>query len=303
MHPSSRTKPAPFQLHQTCTLPAKPNAVQLGRTLSQQSACQTMLCCASPCLALYPVMSCMLCSAWLLLELLTSGTTGPATGGKQDCTAQHEACPAGGASEQGCSVLMSPALWYPLLSSVVNFCSVLCGSQLCPATGAAGGDKQCWTDAAGGVARQCRPMLLVPVLYCCSCRVRSFPGLCCAAASCVLPQVLQEETSNIGQLQQDVRRAQQDVLSSRRLEESQQQLQQQRLADAEARLKKARLLVQGPPVPQVSPESTPETQPCCAAIRICAISCVMCRRTAAGRPRYLCSLHHPPVQCKGNGSI
>ena len=85
-------------------------------------------------------------------------------------------------------------------------------------------------------------------------------------------QVLQEETSNIGGLQQEVRRAQQDMLSSRRLEESQQQLQQQRLAEAEARLKKARLIVQGPPVPQVTPDSTPEMQ--------------------------LAVFQHPPVQCE-----
>ena len=65
-------------------------------------------------------------------------------------------------------------------------------------------------------------------------------------------QVMEEEMASVMEQQQHVRRATQDVLSSRRLDEQQQQLQQQRLADAEARLKKARLLAQGPVLPKVS---------------------------------------------------
>ena len=65
-------------------------------------------------------------------------------------------------------------------------------------------------------------------------------------------QVMEEEMGGVMEQQQEVRRALQEVQFSRRLDEQQRQLQQQRLEDAEARLKKARLLVQGPILPKVS---------------------------------------------------
>jgi multidrug resistance efflux pump len=59
--------------------------------------------------------------------------------------------------------------------------------------------------------------------------------------------------------QHDVRRAMQSVQSSRRLDEQQQEQQEQHLAEAEARVKKLWLLVQGPSIPQV-PLSPPESE-------------------------------------------
>ena len=61
----------------------------------------------------------------------------------------------------------------------------------------------------------------------------------------------EEELAALLEAQQDVRRAMQSVQSSRRLDEQQQEQQQQHLADAEARLKKLRQLVQGPVTPKV----------------------------------------------------
>ncbi|KAL3155881.1 hypothetical protein ABBQ32_012881 [Trebouxia sp. C0010 RCD-2024] len=62
-------------------------------------------------------------------------------------------------------------------------------------------------------------------------------------------EVAQEELAALLEAQQDVRRAMQSVQSSRRLDEEQQEQQQQHLADAEARAKKLRTLVQGPQTP------------------------------------------------------
>ena len=85
--------------------------------------------------------------------------------------------------------------------------------------------------------------------------------LCCAvlswgdltqSISLLAVQVMEEEMGGVVEQQQEVRRAMQDVQFSRRLDEQQRQLQQQRLDDAEARLRKARLLVQGPILPKVS---------------------------------------------------
>ena len=67
----------------------------------------------------------------------------------------------------------------------------------------------------------------------------------------VLRQVAEEEMAALPEAQHDVRRAMQSVQSSRRLDEQQQEQQEQHLAEAEARLKKLRLLVQGPSIPQV----------------------------------------------------
>ena len=52
--------------------------------------------------------------------------------------------------------------------------------------------------------------------------------------------------------QQEVRRAMHSVQSSRRLDEQQQEQQQHHLDQAEARLKKLRLLAYGPVIPKVS---------------------------------------------------
>ncbi|DBA68705.1 TPA: hypothetical protein ACH3X2_013498 [Trebouxia sp. C0005] len=63
-------------------------------------------------------------------------------------------------------------------------------------------------------------------------------------------EVSEEEMAALLEAQHDVRRAMQSVQSSRRLDEQQQEQQEQHLAEAEARLKKLRLLVQGPCIPQ-----------------------------------------------------
>ena len=73
----------------------------------------------------------------------------------------------------------------------------------------------------------------------------------------MLRQVAEEEMAALLEAQHDVRRAMQSVQSSRRLDEQQQEQQEQHLAEAEARVKKLRLLVQGPSIPQVPP-SPPE---------------------------------------------
>lgn len=70
-------------------------------------------------------------------------------------------------------------------------------------------------------------------------------------ACMALRQVSEEEMAALLEAQHDVRRAMQSVQSSRRLDEQQQEQQEQHLAEAEARLKKLRLLVQGPCIPQV----------------------------------------------------
>ena len=67
----------------------------------------------------------------------------------------------------------------------------------------------------------------------------------------MLRQVAREEIAALLEAQHDVRHAMQSVQSSRRLDEQQQEQQEQHLAEAEARVKKLRLLVQGPSIPQV----------------------------------------------------
>ena len=64
-------------------------------------------------------------------------------------------------------------------------------------------------------------------------------------------QVAEEELAALLEAQQEVRRAMQSVQSSRRLDEQQQEQQEQHLTEAEARLTKLRLLVQGPALPKV----------------------------------------------------
>lgn len=96
--------------------------------------------------------------------------------------------------------------------------------------------------------------------------------------------------------QQAVRQAMQDVMSSRRLDERQQQLQQQRLDDAEARLKKARLLVQGPILPKVY--VWPSAVLC---LLCCAVLCLL--RCAGlgyqqGRLKKACLLVQGSILCK-----
>ena len=76
-------------------------------------------------------------------------------------------------------------------------------------------------------------------------------------ACTVLRQVAEEEMATLLEAQHDMRRAMQSVQSSRRLDEQQQEQQEQHLGEAEARVKKLRLLVQGPSIPQV-PLSPPE---------------------------------------------
>ena len=67
----------------------------------------------------------------------------------------------------------------------------------------------------------------------------------------MLRQVAREELAALLEAQHDVRHAMQSVQSSRRLDEQQQEQQEQHLAEAETRVKKLRLLVQGPSIPQV----------------------------------------------------
>lgn len=87
-----------------------------------------------------------------------------------------------------------------------------------------------------------------------------------------LVQVAQEELAALLEAQQDVRRAMQSVQSSRRLDEEQQEQQQQHLADAEARAKKLRMLVQGPQAPAVSLNAA-----LCSAVLCCtALCCLSC---------------------------
>ncbi|DBA80639.1 TPA: hypothetical protein ACH3X1_007887 [Trebouxia sp. C0004] len=62
--------------------------------------------------------------------------------------------------------------------------------------------------------------------------------------------VAEEEMAALLEAEHDVRHAMQSVQSSRRLDEQQQEQQEHHLAEAEARLKKLQLLVQGPSVPQ-----------------------------------------------------
>ena len=64
-------------------------------------------------------------------------------------------------------------------------------------------------------------------------------------------QVAEEELAALLDAQQDVRRAQHSMQSSRRLDERQQAQPQLELDQAEARLNKLRLLALGPVIPKV----------------------------------------------------
>ncbi len=69
--------------------------------------------------------------------------------------------------------------------------------------------------------------------------------------SCTVLRQVAREIAALLEAQHDARCAMQSVQSSRRLDEQQQEQQEQHLAEAEARVKKLRLLVQGPSIPQV----------------------------------------------------
>jgi len=92
----------------------------------------------------------------------------------------------------------------------------------------------------------------------------------------MLHQVAEEETAALLEAQQDVRRAMQSVQSSRRLDEQQQEQQEQHLAEAEARLKKLRLLVQGPSVPQVQSMCHH-----CQLSKAAARHCILCKKSSS----------------------
>ena len=81
-------------------------------------------------------------------------------------------------------------------------------------------------------------------------------------------QVALEEAAALLEAEQDVRRVMQSVHSSRRLDQQQQELQEQELADAEGRLQKLQLLVQGPPMPKVM-----ETTTLCSWLGLAACDC------------------------------
>ena len=66
----------------------------------------------------------------------------------------------------------------------------------------------------------------------------------------------EEELAAVLDAQQEVRRAMHSVQSSRRLDEQQQEQQQHHLDQAEAGLKKLRLLAHGPVIPKVTSHSS-----------------------------------------------